>query len=212
MRLTKVLREHGHPISLGFLPALLSSFGQTYFIALSVPDIPRSFGLNHGAFGSIFSLATLASGLLLIWLGSLVDRMQVRAFAALAMAGLAGACVALSLTHTLELMALAIFGLRLFGQGMLSHAAVISTARLHAGVRGRAIGIATLGFQAGTAVLPALGVLFITSFGWQALWQGSAIVLLLFALAVFPYFRSCSKRTPLLRLPRQTALFCAEIF
>ena len=40
----------------GFLLALFSSFGQTFFIALFSAEIRAEFGLSHGAFGSIYSL------------------------------------------------------------------------------------------------------------------------------------------------------------
>lgn len=182
-------RHHAPTVAFGFLLAFLSSFGQTYFIALSVPDIRAAFGLSHAEFGSIFSVATLLSGLLMIWAGSSLDRMSVRAYAAMSLAGLAAAALALSFASTLLALGAAVFALRLFGQGMLSHAAVTSTARLPEGVRGRAIGLATLGFQAGTGVFPALGVVLITAFGWLATWQIAAAMLACFAVAAFPYRR-----------------------
>jgi predicted MFS family arabinose efflux permease len=185
LRTTELLRDHGPTVALGFMFAFLSSFGQTYFIALSVPEIQATFGLSHGTLGAIFSSATLVSGFLLIWLGSTLDRVSVRLYGTATLAGLAVAALALSFAGNVGFVAAAIFALRLFGQGMLSHAAVTSTARLPAGVRGRAIGFASLGFQAGTAVFPASGVALILWIGWRATWQVAAGALAVCAIALF---------------------------
>ena len=67
MKFHDLLMRHGRVIGLGFALTFLSSFGQTFFISLSGPDIRAAFGLSHGAFGSIYSLATLSSGRLMIW-------------------------------------------------------------------------------------------------------------------------------------------------
>jgi len=180
----KILRDHGLTIGFGFLLALLSSFGQTFFIALSVPGIQADFRLSHGAVGTLFSVATLASGMIMIYAGGVLDRMSVRSYAAISVAGLAAAAVAISLADSIALLGLSILALRLFGQGTLSHAAVTSTARLPAGIRGRAVGFASLGFQVGTALLPAAGVALIAAIGWVATWRVAAVTLLVCLAAV----------------------------
>jgi predicted MFS family arabinose efflux permease len=59
---------------------------------------------------------------------------------------------------------------------MLGHAGVMSTARLPAGIRGRAVGVATLGFSGGEAVLPGIAVALIATFGWSGTWRTAALV------------------------------------
>src|SRR5918997_3046795 len=146
MTFHELLKQHWRAIGLGFSLTFLSSFGQTFFISLSGPNIRDSFHLTHGAFGSIYSLATLSSGLLMIWVGSIIDRVDIRLYATTAMLGLAAAALSLSLAPNVIVLGVSLFALRLFGQGMLSHAGVMSPARLHEGVRGRAVGAAALGF------------------------------------------------------------------
>src|SRR3990170_2486731 len=77
MKLHELLMRHWRVIGLGFSLTFLSSFGQTFFISLSGPDIRAAFGLTHGSFGLIYSVATLASGLLMIWVGSVIDRVNI---------------------------------------------------------------------------------------------------------------------------------------
>ena len=177
MKLRVLLADHGRIIGFGFALALLSTFGQTTFISLSAPDIRASFGLSHGGFGAIYSTATLVSGLLMIWVGGILDRVSVRRYATVALSGLGVAALGLSFAPNLLGLGLALFALRLCGQGMLSHAAVTSTARLPDGTRGRAVGIATLGFPAGEAFLPGVGLALIAALGWTSMWQVVAALL-----------------------------------
>jgi len=177
MKFHELLMRHGRVIALGFALTFLSSFGQTFFISLSGPDIRDAFGLTNGSFGSIYSVATLSSGLLMIWVGSVIDRVDIRLYATTAMLGLAAAAVSLSFAPNVLVLGLSLFALRLFGQGMLSHAGVMSTARLGEGVRGRALGVAALGFPAGEATLPAVAIALITAIGWTDTWRTAALVI-----------------------------------
>lgn len=167
--------RHGRVIGLGFALTFLSSFGQTFFISLSGPDIRDAFGLTNGTFGLIYSTATLCSGLLMIWVGAIIDRINIRLYATIALLGLAAAALSLSLAPNLVMLGLSLFALRLFGQGMSSHAGVMSTARLGAGVRGRATGAAALGFPAGEAILPGIVIALIAALGWTLTWRSAAL-------------------------------------
>lgn len=178
------LRRHGAMASFGYAMALMSSFGQTFFISLSGPDIRAAFGLGNAAFGSLYSAATLASGVTMIWAGGVLDRVNVRVYATAALAGLATAALSLSVAGNVVMLGLSLFMLRVFGQGMLGHAAITSAARLPSGVRGRAVGLATLGFPTGEAILPGIALAVIASLGWTVAWKMAAGVLALALAAV----------------------------
>ena len=171
MTFRELILRHGGTVAFGYGLALCSSFGQTFFIALSGPGIRESFGLSHGGFGAIYSTATLCSGLLMIWAGGVLDRVSTEVYAAVAVGGLALAALGLSLAPGVAVVAVSLFALRLFGQGMLGHASVTSTARLPQAIRGRAIGIATLGFSTGEMLLPGLALAIIAAAGWASVWQ-----------------------------------------
>jgi len=170
--------RHGRVIGLGFVLTFLSSFGQTFFISLSGPDIREAFGLSNGTFGLVYSTATLCSGLLMIWVGAVIDRISIRLYATIALVGLAAAALGLSLAPGIATLGLSLFALRLFGQGMSSHAGVMSTARLPAGIRGRATSVAALGFPAGEAILPAIVIGLIAALGWTGMWRVAALSIL----------------------------------
>lgn len=166
-------------IVFGFLLALASSFGQTFFIALFGGEIRAELGLSHGAFGSYYSLATLASGCLMLWIGAALDRVSLLRYALAATGALALACLLLATSGNVLLLVLALFGLRLAGQGMMSHASVTSMARAFTRHRGKAIAAATLGHPAGEAVLPIVAVSAAAAFGWRSIWLAAAALLIL---------------------------------
>jgi MFS family permease len=178
MRFPELLLRHGGVIGLGFALTFLSSFGQTFFISLSVPDIRDAFGLTNGGFSLIYSIATLSSGLLMIWAGSAIDRVGIGLYVTIALIGLSAAALGLSFAPNIVALGLSLFFLRLFGQGMLGHAGVTNTARLPLSVRGRAVDIATLGYSTGEASLPGIALVLIATLGWSNLWRTAAGLIL----------------------------------
>ena len=69
MSYLELIRTHGRFLGFAFVLTFFSSFGQTFFISLFGDEIREGFTLTHGGFGLCYSLATLASGLTIIWLG-----------------------------------------------------------------------------------------------------------------------------------------------
>ena len=55
-----------------------SCFGQTFFISLYANEIRFSFDLSHGQWGSIYAVGTLSSALLMLVLGGLVDKFDLK--------------------------------------------------------------------------------------------------------------------------------------
>ncbi|MCC5972822.1 MAG: MFS transporter [Rubellimicrobium sp.] len=149
----------------GFVVAFTSSYGQTYFISLFAGEIMREFRLTDGQWGTVYTIGTTASAVVMIWAGALTDRFRARGLGAAVLLGLALSCLGMALMPGSWGWALigVIFALRLFGQGMTSHVALVAMARWFAASRGRAISIASMGFALGQAVLP---VVFVAALGW----------------------------------------------
>ncbi|MEQ8396743.1 MFS transporter [Thalassobaculum sp.] len=161
----------------GFLMAFGSSFGQTFFISLFSAEFRAAFGLSHGGFGALYSAATLTSGLLLLWVGGMIDRVDLRLFGGLVLLGIAGASALAAATAGPVMLVAALFCLRFFGQGLASHTAVTAVARYaDPKVRGRSVSLAALGFPAGEAVWPAVAVALIAVIGWRWTYVGAALL------------------------------------
>jgi sugar phosphate permease len=161
----------------GFSLAFISSFGQTFYIALFSAEIRETFGLSHGGFGEIYSAVTLISGFLLMWLGKKLDDVALRPYVLALMVGLAAGAVAMWGAHSIAVLTLSIFLLRFFCQGLLSHAAVTTMARgFPATSRGKAVSLATLGDPAGEALFPIIAVTALVFIGWRESWLFVAVV------------------------------------
>jgi len=168
----------------GVLLTVFSSFGQTFFIALSAGDIRAEYGLSHGEFGGLYMLATLGSALTLPYIGRIVDHIPVAKTAMIIIPALALASVLMAYSTSIVLLVVTLFMLRLFGQGMMTHTSMTAMGRWYAAQRGRAVSIATLGHQIGEALLPIIFVYAVIWAGWRNTWLMAAGVLLLFALPV----------------------------
>ncbi len=176
MQLTAYIRENAPFLSAGVMLTFLSSFGQTYFISLFAGEIRTAFDLSHGAWGSMYMLGTMASAVVMVWAGTLTDIFRVRRLAPVVLVGLALACMAMALNPWVWALPVTVFALRLFGQGMCSHIAVVAMARWFVATRGRALSLASLGFAFGEAFVPMVIVAAMTVMAWQSLWLMAAAV------------------------------------
>jgi MFS family permease len=163
----------------GFTLTVTSSYGQTFFISLFAGQIMADFGLSNGQWGGIYTLGTTASAITMVWAGTLVDRFRVRALGTLVLLALAAACLLMAAVPNAALLVLTIFFLRLFGQGMSSHLAVVAMARWFVASRGKALSIASMGFAVGQAVLPVIFVALMMTWHWRTLWVVAAGIVLL---------------------------------
>lgn len=179
--------ENRRFLAFGFLMSFTSSFGQTFFIGVFGPDLRAEFGLGHGDWSLIYMAGTLASALVLPWSGRIIDRVDLGAFTLVVCGGLAAACfVIISASHVV-LLAVAIFLLRQFGQGLMSHTSVTSMARYFDANRGKAVSVGAMGFTAGEAFLSFAAVLAIAAIGWRLTYAlaGAFILLAVIPLALW---------------------------
>ncbi|WP_343080444.1 MFS transporter [Ostreiculturibacter nitratireducens] len=176
------LRENARWLAAGALLSFLSSFGQTFFISIFAGEIRAEFGLSHGQWGAIYSIGTGASAALMLWAGGLADRFRVMVLGPAVVVLLALACTAMALNPSALLLPFVIFALRFTGQGMASHVSLVAMARWFVATRGRALAVATLGFQAGEATMPLSFVALKRLFDWHSLWLFAAV----FVLATIP--------------------------
>ncbi len=158
----------------GALLTFLSSFGQTFFISIFAGEIQAECGLSHGSWGGVYSLGTLVSAVVMIWAGGLTDVFRVRTLGPAVLIGLALAGLSMAFNTSVLLLPVVIFMLRLFGQGMSSHLALVAMTRWFTATRGRALSIATLGFALGEALLPLAFVAAMVFLDWRLLWVVTA--------------------------------------
>lgn len=188
-------RDNARWLAGGFLLTFFSAFGQTYFIALSAGDIRREYALSHSAFGVLYMVATLASAFTLTRLGSIVDRYSAWGVVLLVVPMLALAAAVMALSQHLVLLFVALYLLRLFGQGMMTHTAFTLAGRWFRARRGSAVSLVTLGLNTGEALFPPVFVALAAALGWRKVWGLSAGTLLLMVLPVIAFLLAV-ERTP----------------
>jgi MFS family permease len=166
-------------LAFGFLLTLGSSFGQTYFIALFSDELRATFELGHGAFGSVYSLATLTSAGLMLLVGHLIDRVDLRLYSALVCALMIAAAVFMWQlpAGSIAYLYVAFLLLRFGGQGLLSHTGLTAVARYSTTGRGKGIAVAALGYSVGEAILPLAVISLVALFDWHTVWGFIALAL-----------------------------------
>lgn len=166
----------------GWLMTLSSSFGQTFFVSIFAGHLQLALGLSAGGFGTLYSAATLASAVTLMVAGKVTDRVKLRGVALFMMTGLAVTAGLMSVVAHPAMLVVLLFGLRFFGQGMMSHVAMTGMARWFPRLRGRAVSLAALGHPSGESVFPLIAVALIGLVGWRETWAIGAGFLILVAI------------------------------
>ena len=180
----------------GMITVFWGNFGQSFFISWYGAGFQESLQLTATAYGSAYSTATLASGLLLMWVGAAIDRISLRWFVSFSAAGLLTATITLSQITTITGLVVSLFMLRFFGQGLLPHTGITTMAREFLVNRGKAVSIASTGVPLGEILLPSLALILIAAFGWQKSWLviGLSIPLLYLPCAFWLLSRSQQAR------------------
>lgn len=174
-------------LAFGFASVFWGNFGQSFFISWYGAEIQASLDLSAGRYGSIYSLATLASGFLIMLFGGLIDRWPLKRFAAAAALGLVAACLTLAAAFHEIMLLLGFFLVRFFGQGLLPHTAQTTMGRYFEVNRGKALSISISGVPAGEVVLPLMAVALIGLMGWRLSWVVIALGTLLLYLPMMSW-------------------------
>lgn len=188
MTALKFITTNKRFLGFGLLCTLGANIGQTYFIALFGDFIRGEFALSHGGFGAVYSLATLLSAAMVMWAGKRIDHVDLRLYSAIVIIGLAIAAGLMWVASSILVLILALFGLRLFGQGLLRHTAVVSMARYFENTRGRAMSVVSLGYPIGESIFPILIIAGIAYLGWRETWGFISLLLVFFLLPATLFF------------------------
>ncbi|MDC0544895.1 MFS transporter [Pelagibacteraceae bacterium] len=167
-------------IIFGFIFTFFSSFGQSFFLGLFNAPIRNELGITHGQFGSIYASATICSSLLLIWVGKKIDDYRIFNYSFFVVALLFISSLFFSFINSVYFLAVGIFLMRLSGQGLMSHASTTTISRFFERSRGKALSTIWFGLSTAEFILPVLMTYFFLIYSWRTVWQGIAILIILF--------------------------------
>ena len=167
-------------IIFGFIFTFFSSFGQSFFLGLFNAPIRNELGITHGQFGSIYATSTICSSLLLIWVGKKIDDYRLLNYSFFVIILLFVSSLFFSLINSIYLLAIGIFLMRLSGQGLMSHTSTTTISRFFEKSRGKALSTIWLGLSTAEFILPLFVTYFFVVYSWRTVWQGIAILVILF--------------------------------
>jgi len=167
-------------IIFGFIFTFFSSFGQSFFLGLFNAPIRNELGITHGQFGSIYASATICSSLLLIWVGKKIDDYRILNYSFFVVILLFISSLFFSFINSVYFLAVGIFLMRLSGQGLMSHASTTTISRFFERSRGKALSTIWFGLSTAEFVLPVLMTYFFLIYSWRTVWQGIAVLIILF--------------------------------
>ncbi len=175
----QIIKKNPKVIGFGFLNTFFSGLGQTHFISIFNPIIMAGFALNHSEYGSLYSLITLLSGIVIIFVGPLIDRHDVRYFCLFIALGLIISLSQVLMAKTLFLLGFGLFGLRFFGQGLSSSVSSIAIARYFKTNRGKALSLSQMGFPFYEILITPLFAFLLGFFQFQNL-----LIILIFTVII----------------------------
>ncbi|WP_428242255.1 MFS transporter [Gynuella sp.] len=165
-----LIRRYWPMLGFGLITVFWGNFGQSFFISWFGAAIQRDLNLTATTYGLTYSAATVVSGLGIMMLGGLIDRIKIQHFVLLSSAGLFLAALFMSQVRNTSMLVLAFFMLRFFGQGLLPHTSGTAISKYFSSNRGKALSISSNGVPLGEAILPAIAVALIAAIGWQYTW------------------------------------------
>ena len=167
-------------IIFGFIFTFFSSFGQSFFLGLFNAPIRNELAISHGQFGNIYATATIFSSLLLIWVGKKIDEYQIIYYAFFVVILLFFSALFFSFINSVFLLATGIFLMRFSGQGLMSHTSTTTISRFFESSRGKALSTIWFGLSTAEFILPVFVTYLFIIYSWRSVWQGIAILIILF--------------------------------
>ena len=167
-------------IIFGFIFTFFSSFGQSFFLGLFNAPIRKELDITHGQFGTIYASATICSSLLLIWVGKKIDEFKLLYYSLFVVILLSISSLFFSFINNVYFLAIGIFLMRFSGQGLMSHTSTTTISRFFERSRGKALSTIWFGLSSAEFILPVLVTYLFVIYSWRSVWQGIAIIIIIF--------------------------------
>jgi len=174
------LKANYKKVSFGWLLTFMSSFGQTFLISLYVPQIIKEFQVTEGFFGAIYAICTVVASIIMLSVGHTVDYKPVKKVTAYTIVGIALSSILLGFSYHIVFLFIALVGLRLCGQGLLSHISMTVISKYYDENRGKALSFSSLGYSMGEALLPIIISFILALFDWRIAAISSGVFLLVY--------------------------------
>jgi MFS family permease len=178
-------------VAIACLGVFFSGPGQTYSVSVFIDAYIRDFGWSRSQVSSLYSSATLLSGLCMFFVGRFIDRFGQRNMMIVVSILLALACFLNSIVANMFMLFFGFFFLRLFGQGSMTLIPNTLVPQWFIANRGKALSFMAIGGFASSAAFPPLNAWFVNQFGWSFTWMiWGILVLAIFTPLAFYFVRN----------------------
>lgn len=144
----------------------------------------EDFGWSRSLVSSVYSIATLVAGLIMIFVGRFIDRFGQRVMMVVVGTLFAIACFWNSAVSTIWMLSIGFFAIRLLGQGSMSLIPNTLAAQWFVKKRGFAVSLMALGSFISAMVFPIINTWLIDTWDWRFAWQFWGILLLVIFVPV----------------------------
>ena len=171
-------------VFIGALGIFFSGPGQTYSNSIFIDAYIEDFGWSRSLVSSVYSIATLVAGLIMIFVGRFIDRFGQRVMMVVVGTLFAIACFWDSAVSTIWMLSIGFFAIRLLGQGSMSLIPNTLAAQWFVKKRGFAVSLMALGSFISAMVFPIINTWLIDTWDWRFAWQFWGILLLVIFVPV----------------------------
>ena len=160
------------------LGVFFSGPGQTYSVSVFIDSYIKDFGWSRSHVSAVYSLATLAAGICMFFVGRFVDKWGQRKMSVIVGIGLALASFWNSIVVNTAMLFIGFFLIRLLGQGSMSLIPNTLVPQWFITKRGKALSLMAIGGFASSAALPPLNAWLVATWGWSFSWKVWGVLLL----------------------------------
>ncbi|CAM4089157.1 MFS transporter [Mesobacillus thioparans] len=160
------------------LGVFFSGPGQTYSVSVFIDSYIKDFGWSRSHVSAVYSLATLAAGICMFFVGRFVDKWGQRKMSVIVGTGLALASFWNSIVVNTAMLFIGFFLIRVLGQGSMSLIPNTLVPQWFITKRGKAMSLMAIGGFASSAALPPLNAWLVSTWGWSFSWRFWGILLL----------------------------------
>jgi MFS family permease len=160
------------------LGVFFSGPGQTYSVSVFIDSYIKDFGWSRSHVSAVYSLATLAAGICMFFVGRFVDKWGQRKLSVIVGIGLALASFWNSMVVNTAMLFIGFFLIRVLGQGSMSLIPNTLVPQWFITKRGKAMSLMAIGGFASSAALPPLNAWLVATWGWSFSWKVWGVLLL----------------------------------
>jgi len=168
----------------------LSSPGQTYSISVFINVYKEEFGYSSTMISTAYSIATILSGLLLVFMGKAIDKFGIRKMLVVVTIMLGFTTFFNSFVSSIYMIFFGFILLRYFGQGSMSLIPSTLVPQWFEKKRAFAISLASIGGLLGMLVVPSLNLWMIMNIGWENAWRVWSLFLIVGFVPIVLLFTS----------------------